>query len=66
MYAGAGLLICAMPIALGSYWAFLLVLPMGVGVVLRILNEEHFLLKKLPGYKEYCRKVRYRLIPYFF
>lgn len=64
MYAGAGLLVGAMPFALGSYWAFIPVVLMGVGIVLRIFHEEKYLTKKLKGYKDYCRKVSYRLIPF--
>lgn len=64
MYAGAALLVGVMPIALGSYWTFLFVIPMGIGVVLRILNEEKYLQKNLVGYTAYCKKVPYRLIPF--
>jgi len=31
--------------------------------VLRIKNEEQVLRRELAGYKEYCRKVKYRLVP---
>ncbi len=64
MYAGQLLMYMATPIALGSYWAlpiFLLIIPM---IVFRILNEEEVLRRELPGYAEYCKKVRYRLVPY--
>lgn len=64
MYSGVILMYTATPIALGSYWAlpaFLLLIP---AIVARILNEEKILRKELPGYKEYCRKTRYRLIPF--
>jgi len=30
----------------------------------RLLHEEAFLQKELPGYEAYCEKVRYRLIPF--
>jgi len=33
------------------------------GMVLRILDEEKQLREGLPGYREYCEKVRYRLVP---
>jgi protein-S-isoprenylcysteine O-methyltransferase Ste14 len=29
----------------------------------RLLDEERFLSTQLPGYAEYCRRVRYRLVP---
>jgi protein-S-isoprenylcysteine O-methyltransferase Ste14 len=64
MYAGASLLVGSMPFALGSYWAFLFVGLMGAGLVARILKEESYLSKNLPGYTAYCQTVRYRLIPF--
>jgi protein-S-isoprenylcysteine O-methyltransferase Ste14 len=33
-------------------------------LVLRLLDEERFLGRNLPGYTEYCQRVRYRLVPY--
>lgn len=63
MYSAMLLLYLFTPFALGSYLAlpfFLLIVPV---IVLRLLNEEKVLLKGLKGYKEYCRKVRHRLIP---
>lgn len=64
MYFGALILYMATPIALGSYWGLLLMLFLPVYIVLRLLNEERLLMKDLPGYREYCRQVRYHLIPY--
>lgn len=32
-------------------------------LVRRIRNEEQVLKKELPGYEQYCEKVRWRLIP---
>jgi len=64
MYLGSIVMYIATPIALGSYWAlppFLLMLPV---FVYRILNEEEVLRRGLPGYKEYCKKTRYRLLPF--
>jgi len=63
MYAGGSLLFIGTPLALGSYWgilAFAIVLP---ALIWRLLDEEKFLAKNLPGYMEYCSKVRWRLIP---
>ena len=39
-------------------------IPGEVALVFRILEEEKFLAKNLPGYPEYCRKVLYRLVPF--
>jgi protein-S-isoprenylcysteine O-methyltransferase Ste14 len=33
-------------------------------LIFRILNEEKVLKERLPGYAEYCKKVRYRLLPF--
>ena len=63
MYSGALLLLAAMPLALGSWWSVLLVVPFFPVLVWRILDEEMFLRRNLPGYDEYMQKVRYRLVP---
>jgi protein-S-isoprenylcysteine O-methyltransferase Ste14 len=66
MYAGGTLLFIGTPLALGSYWGllgFVAVLP---AFIWRLLDEERFLSKNLPGYTEYCTKVRWRLIPGLF
>ncbi len=64
MYTGMLLMTLFTPLALGSYWALtpsiLFFIPY---LVLRIKGEEELLLRDLPGYKDYCRKTRYRLIP---
>ena len=53
------------PLALGSYWAALLVVPIVALIVWRLHDEEAFLVDDLPGYSEYQKKVRWRLIPGF-
>jgi protein-S-isoprenylcysteine O-methyltransferase Ste14 len=63
MYAGALVLLLGTPLALGSLWGILMVLPMIVVLVARLLNEEVFLNESLPGYTEYCQKVRFHLVP---
>jgi protein-S-isoprenylcysteine O-methyltransferase Ste14 len=63
MYVAVILMFLATPVALGSWWALVpaaLLLP---GMVLRTLDEEAQLRTGLPGYAEYCAKVRHRLIP---
>ena len=63
MYFGALFLFIGTPLALGSWWTLLL-FPLFIPIlVARILNEEKVLVRELPGYVEYKRNVRYRLIP---
>jgi protein-S-isoprenylcysteine O-methyltransferase Ste14 len=64
MYAGNVLLMVGMPLALGSYWALLLVAPIVLVLIFRILDEEKMLSHELAGYPEYAHQVRYRLLPY--
>jgi protein-S-isoprenylcysteine O-methyltransferase Ste14 len=63
MYAGGLLLFIGSPVALGSYWGLLAFVAALPALVWRLLDEERFLAKNLPGYVEYCAKVRWRLIP---
>ena len=64
MYIGAFILLLGMPLALGSWWGILAVVPITAAIVYRLLDEERFLAKNLPGYLEYEQKVRYRLVPF--
>lgn len=63
MYTGILSIYLFFSFALGSYWAlipFLLCIPI---LIIRLINEEKVLSRDLPGYKDYCLKTRYRLIP---
>jgi len=64
MYAASAALWLATPLALGSYVALPAFAFLTPFYVLRLLNEESFLRRELPGYDEYCRRTRCRLIPY--
>lgn len=64
MYTGGLLLLLFTPLALGSYLALIFAFLLFVIIVIRLLYEEKFLLKNLPGYKEYCEQTRHRLIPF--
>lgn len=64
LYAGALLFLICTPPALGSYWTFLMLIPTVAALVWRLLDEERFLKRNLPGYEEYCRATRFRLIPW--
>ena len=52
------------PLALGSYIALIAGALFPFTLILRIMNEEKVLIDGLDGYKEYMKKVKYRLIPY--
>lgn len=65
MYVGNVIMTIGIPLALGSYWGLLFVLPGPLLLGLRILDEEKLLTHQLPGYREYTQRVRYRLVPYF-
>ena len=64
MYASASLYILGTPLALGSLWAFV---PVGVMIpflIWRMFDEERFLAQNLPGYVDYQKRVRHRVIPF--
>ena len=63
MYAGGLVMLLGMPIALGSWWGLLVIVAMTPALIWRLVDEEKFLARNLPGYVEYQEKVRYRLIP---
>jgi protein-S-isoprenylcysteine O-methyltransferase Ste14 len=63
MYAGAIVMLLGIPIALGSWWGVLVMAAMLPALIWRLFDEEKFLARKLPGYAEYQKKVRHRLVP---
>jgi protein-S-isoprenylcysteine O-methyltransferase Ste14 len=63
MYAAGLLMFVATPLALGSWWALLVAVPLGGVIVMRLLDEERYLSAHLPGYEAYRGQVRSRLIP---
>lgn len=64
MYAGVLPLLIGTPLALGSWWGLSALIFFMPALIWRLLDEERFLHKNLPGYTEYTRKVRYRLVPF--
>jgi protein-S-isoprenylcysteine O-methyltransferase Ste14 len=64
MYAGGTLYLIGTPLALGSYWGLAAVAAMLPILIWRLLDEERFLAADLPGYPQYQRQVRYRLVPF--
>jgi len=63
MYAAAIWLFVGIPLALGSWWTLALLVPFLPVLLWRLLDEERLLSRELPGYTEYMRRVRYRLVP---
>jgi protein-S-isoprenylcysteine O-methyltransferase Ste14 len=66
MYAGVLPMLLGMPLALGSWYGvfgLVLIIP---AIIWRLLDEENFLHKNLPGYTEYTNKVKYRLVPFVY
>jgi protein-S-isoprenylcysteine O-methyltransferase Ste14 len=66
MYTGAFMLLLFTPLALGSYFGLFPVLILVVVIIYRAIDEERELKQNLAGYREYCKKVKYRLIPFIF
>jgi protein-S-isoprenylcysteine O-methyltransferase Ste14 len=62
-YVAALFLFFGMALALGSFWALV---PAGLAAVLLVLRtswEDQLLRAELPGYDDYSRRVRWRLVP---
>lgn len=64
MYTITLILFLTMPLILGSLFSLIIFLMYPFIIVKRIKNEEIVLEKELKGYKEYKKKVKYRLIPF--
>jgi len=63
MYAGGLLMLFGVPLALGSGWTVLLMVVLLPALIWRLKDEEEFLARNLPEYREYQRNVQYRLVP---
>jgi protein-S-isoprenylcysteine O-methyltransferase Ste14 len=64
MYSGALVMLLGTPLALGSLWGLAMLIPMIFTIAWRARDEERFLREHLSGYAQYCRTVRYRLVPF--
>ena len=64
MYTATIFLFLSIPLVLGSWISFVIMLLYPVAIVARIGNEEKVLEEGLEGYKEYKEKVKYRLVPF--
>ena len=64
MYMATLLLFLSMPLVLGSPLSFVITLAYIPIIARRIRNEEQVLEEGLPGYREYKKRVRYKVIPH--
>ena len=64
MYMTTVFLFLSVPLVLGSWISFVIMLSYPAVIIARIKDEEELLEKELDGYKEYKNKVKYRLIPF--
>ncbi|MFH1576785.1 MAG: isoprenylcysteine carboxylmethyltransferase family protein [Candidatus Margulisiibacteriota bacterium] len=62
-YAGNILALPGIVLALGSVWTIIPVIVALIIAVIRTTLEDKTLQEELPGYRDYVRRVRYRLIP---
>jgi protein-S-isoprenylcysteine O-methyltransferase Ste14 len=62
-YAGNMLALPGMVLAFGSMWTLVPVAVALIIAVIRTVLEDQTLQDELPGYRDYARRVRYRLIP---
>lgn len=62
-YTGLIISILAYPFILGSWWGLVPSGILAILIIIRTALEDRTLQVELPGYKEYTRQVKYRLIP---
>lgn len=64
MYMATILLFLIMPMVLGSWYATAVFALYPAIIILRLKDEEDLLTRELPGYAEYKKRVKYRIIPF--
>ena len=64
MYLGAILMFLGVPLLLGSVYGAVVGLALTLLLAGRIIGEEKMLVRDLEGYREYTRKIRFRLVPF--
>jgi protein-S-isoprenylcysteine O-methyltransferase Ste14 len=64
MYAAVLVMFPSMAFMLGSWHGLAATTILDVGLVIRTVMEDRELYRRLEGYAEYARKVRYRLVPW--
>jgi protein-S-isoprenylcysteine O-methyltransferase Ste14 len=63
-YVGMILFYGCAPLIIGSFYGLIPALLLAFAFIFRTHFEDKTLYEKLPGYKEYTRKVRYRFFPF--
>jgi len=63
MYASFILMSVCIPLALGSYYALIPSFVINLLLITRTYLEDKELHRELPGYNEYAKKTKYKLIP---
>ncbi len=64
MYMATILLFLMIPVVLGSWYALIAFAFYPAIIIVRLKDEENLLTRELPGYAEYKKKVKYRIIPF--
>ena len=64
MYAVTILLFLMIPLVLGSWYALMVFAFYPAIIIIRLKDEEALLTRELPGYEEYMKKVKYRILPF--
>jgi protein-S-isoprenylcysteine O-methyltransferase Ste14 len=62
-YVGVIVLLVAIPLVLGSWWALVPAACAMIVLIVRTVLEDRTLLDELDGYQDYAERVRYRLLP---
>jgi len=64
MYLGAVFMMFGAPLLLGSIWGLIIGVIALFVLIGRIIGEEKMLIETLPGYSDYMKRTRYRLVPF--
>jgi len=64
MYMVTVVLFLMMPLVLGSWYSLIAFALYPAIIIVRLKDEEDLLTRELPGYAEYKKKVKHRLIPF--
>ena len=63
MYSSVLVTFLGAPLALGCWWGGIVLIPLIALIAWRLIAEERFLEENLSGYRSYCERVSYRLLP---